>query len=128
MRSRRSFTMTFRNRYDASFEARCSRTRQASRKSPISLDRRLEAYGLSFQDLVDEGRYEIARQALLDTDMNIVHVAALLDYAGASSFVRAFRRWCGLTPMQWRKQHQATERRLDALKAASGATRKGDKA
>lgn len=96
--------------------------------TPRTLDRRLEAYGLSFQDLVDEGRYEIARQALLDTDMNIVHVAALLDYAGASSFVRAFRRWCGLTPMQWRKQHQATERRLGALKAASGATRKGDKA
>ena len=77
---------------------------------PRTLDRRLKAYGLSFQDLVDEGRYEIARQALLDTDMNVAHVAALLDYADASSFVRAFRRWCGLTPMQWRKQHQAAER------------------
>ena len=96
--------------------------------TPRTLDRRLKAHGLSFQDLVDEGRYEIARQALLDTDMNLVHVAALLDYADTSSFVRAFRRWCGLTPMQWRKQQQATDDRLDALKAASAATRKGDKA
>ena len=96
--------------------------------TPRTLDRRLKDHGLSFQDLVDEGRYEIARQALLDTDMNLVHVAALLDYADTSSFVRAFRRWCGLTPMQWRKQQQATDDRLDALKAASAATRKGDRA
>ena len=69
---------------------------------PRTLNRRLSTYGLSFKDLVDEGRYEIARQTLLDTDMDMDHVAALLDYAGASSFVRAFQRWSGTTPNQWR--------------------------
>ncbi len=95
---------------------------------PRTLDRRLKAYGLSFQDLVDEGRYEIARQALLDTDMNVVHVAALLDYADASSFVRAFRRWCGLTPLQWRRQHQAAEHRLDVRESEGRVPRKCDSA
>jgi AraC-like DNA-binding protein len=93
---------------------------------PRTLDRRLKAYGLSFQDLVDEGRYEIARQALLDTDMNVAHVAALLDYADASSFVRAFRRWCGLTPMQWRRQHQAAKQRLNVRVSKSRAPTKAD--
>jgi AraC-like DNA-binding protein len=58
---------------------------------------------------VDEGRYEIARQALVDTDMNLSHVAALLDYADASSFVRAFQRWSGTTPSQWRAEQRTGE-------------------
>jgi AraC-like DNA-binding protein len=78
---------------------------------PRTLNRRLNAFGLSFQDLVDEGRYEIARQALLDTDMNVSHVAALLDYADASSFVRAFQRWSGKTPSQWRNDQRGQEQR-----------------
>lgn len=76
---------------------------------PRTLNRRLNAFGLSFQALVDEGRYEIARQALVDTDMNVGHVAALLDYADASSFVRAFQRWSGTTPSQWRANQRTRE-------------------
>ena len=68
---------------------------------------------------MDEGSYEIARQALIDTDMNVSHVAALLDY-DASSFVRAFQRWSGKSPSQWRSEQQAREER------AAGAT--GDRA
>jgi AraC-like DNA-binding protein len=74
---------------------------------PRTLNRRLEAFGLSFQALVDEGRYEIARQALLDTDMNVGHVTALLGYAETSSFVRAFQRWSGRTPGEWRAEQRA---------------------
>jgi len=78
---------------------------------PRTLNRRLNAFGLGFQDLVDEGRYEIARQALLDTDMNVGHVAALLDYADASSFVRAFQRWSGTSPSHWRAEQRARAER-----------------
>jgi AraC-like DNA-binding protein len=74
---------------------------------PRTLNRRLEAFGLSFQALVDEGRFEIARQALLDTDMNVGHVTALLGYAETSSFVRAFQRWSGRTPSEWRAEQRA---------------------
>jgi AraC-like DNA-binding protein len=76
---------------------------------PRTLSRRLEAFGLSFQALVDEGRCEIARQALLDTDMNVGHVTALLGYAETSSFVRAFQRWTGKTPNEWRAEQRASE-------------------
>ena len=75
-----------------------------------TMNRRLSTYGLSFRNLVDEGRYEIARQSLIDTDMSVSQVAALLDY-DASSFVRAFQRWSGKSPSQWRIEQQAREER-----------------
>ena len=67
-----------------------------------TLSRRLDAYGTSFQELVDETRFEIARQMLRDSAMEISRIAASLDYAGASAFTRAFRRWSGTTPTRWR--------------------------
>ena len=93
---------------------------------PRTLNRRLNTFGLRFRDLVDEGRYEIARQALVDTDMNLSHVAALLDYADASSFVRAFQRWSGTTPSQWRAEQRTGQERMrgdQAIAREAGAKR-----
>ena len=70
-----------------------------------TLNRRMRARGLTFQELVEEVRYDIARQLLRETDLNIVSVAAVLDYADAAAFTRAFRRWSGTTPAAWRKDH-----------------------
>jgi len=67
-----------------------------------TLSRRLNACGTSFQLLVDEGRFEIARQMLENTDVEIKQIAVMLEYADASAFARAFRRWSGATPSQWR--------------------------
>ena len=67
-----------------------------------TLNRRLSEFGLSFRDLVEQQRYEIARQALTDTAMDLYDIAALLGYADASAFTRAFRRWSGTTPAAWR--------------------------
>ena len=63
-----------------------------------TLNRRLKARGATFQALVNEGRYEIARQLVEHTDMSMSQIAATLDYAAASAFTRAFRRWSGTTP------------------------------
>ena len=81
-----------------------------------TMNRRLSTYGLSFRNLVDEGRYEIARQALIDTDNNVSHVAALLGY-DASSFVRAFQRWSGKSPSQWQSEQQTREQRTDGARS-----------
>jgi len=67
-----------------------------------TLSRRLSGFGTSFQALADECRFEIARQMLDDSAMAVTEIAALLDYADASAFTRAFRRWSGTTPAHWR--------------------------
>jgi AraC-like DNA-binding protein len=69
-----------------------------------TLSRRLDAFGVGFQELVDEGRFEIARQMLEDSAMEVGQIASLLDYADASAFTRAFRRWSGTTPGRWRAE------------------------
>ena len=76
-----------------------------------TLNRRLHAFGTSFQRLVDEIRFEIARQMLEDSRMDISQIAMTLDYADASAFTRAFRRWSGATPAQWRVNRKAASQR-----------------
>ena len=72
-----------------------------------TLNRRLNAFGTCFRELVDEGRFEIARQMLEDSALDVRQIAESLDYADASAFTRAFRRWSGTTPAQWRAQRRA---------------------
>lgn len=67
-----------------------------------TLIRRLEADGIAFSSLVQEVRLEMACQQLRDTDSPVAEVAASLGYAGASPFRRAFKRWTGQTPTEWR--------------------------
>jgi AraC-like DNA-binding protein len=67
-----------------------------------SLNRRLQAEGTTFKDLHDEVRYGVARQLLRTTSMTLSEIASTLGYAEASAFLRAFRRWSGRTPQQWR--------------------------
>jgi AraC-like DNA-binding protein len=69
---------------------------------PRTLNRRLQAQGTTFQKLVDEGRYAIARHLLENTRMSMGQISAVLDYSDASAFTRAFRRWAGVAPMTWR--------------------------
>jgi len=69
-----------------------------------TLNRRLEEQGCTFQGLVDEVRYEIVRQLLENTRLSMCQIAATLDYADASAFTRAFRRWSGTTPTAWRSR------------------------
>ena len=68
-----------------------------------TLNRRLHAFGTNFRTLVDEVRFEKARQLLEDSAMDVRQIALALDYADASAFNRAFRRWTGITPLQWRE-------------------------
>jgi AraC-like DNA-binding protein len=69
-----------------------------------TLHRRLQAHATTFADLADAVRYDISRQLLEDTHVPLSRIAAMLDYADASAFTRAFRRWSGTTPTAWRAQ------------------------
>lgn len=74
---------------------------------PRTLSRRLDAYGVGYQQLVDESRFEVAQQMLKDSDLDIRQIAQLLHYAEARSFIRAFRRWSGDTPARWRASQKS---------------------
>ena len=65
--------------------------------------RRLDACGTSFHALVDECRFELARQMLKTTALPVQQIAEALGYARSSTFIRAFRRWSSVTPARWRK-------------------------
>ena len=67
-----------------------------------TLNRRLRSQGTGFHTLVEEARYQIARQLMSDTRIPLAQVAAALDYSEPSAFTRAFRRWSGMSPTEWR--------------------------
>jgi AraC-like DNA-binding protein len=71
--------------------------------SPRTLKRRLAAQGLSFSALVERDRRTKAMELLRSSKLSVEDVAERLDYATASSFVRAFHRWTGMTPAGYRR-------------------------
>jgi AraC-like DNA-binding protein len=71
-----------------------------------TLSRRMAECGTSFAALADESRFEIAKHMLANTTMDVSQIAAALDYAEASAFTRAFRRWSGTTPASWRAKRR----------------------
>ena len=68
-----------------------------------SLQRKLADYGLSHFQIVDQARYEAATRLLEDTDDRITDIAMDLGYADSAHFTRAFRRWAGVTPREYRR-------------------------
>jgi AraC-like DNA-binding protein len=67
-----------------------------------TLSRRLKGSGMGYRSISNEIRFEIARQLLEDTMVPLGQIAAALGYSEASAFTRAFRRWSGRTPTDWR--------------------------
>jgi AraC-like DNA-binding protein len=76
-----------------------------------TLNRRLQAQGTTFQKVLDQVRFEVARQLLEDTRAPIADVAAALCYADVAAFTHAFRRWSGTTPAKWRDSAGASSAR-----------------
>jgi AraC-like DNA-binding protein len=70
--------------------------------SSRTLQRRLGETGLSFRDVVEEVREQLARAYLTDVALPMGEVAQRLGYAEVSAFLRAFKRWTGMTPGQLR--------------------------
>jgi AraC-like DNA-binding protein len=72
--------------------------------SPRTLQRRLNEEEVSFTELVDSIRREMAPILLEDREMAVYEVAYLLGYGEPSTFFRAFRRWHGQSPREYREQ------------------------
>jgi AraC-like DNA-binding protein len=67
-----------------------------------TLSRRLAAEGTSFMQLREEASDAMARQLLEGTRMQVNEIASFLGYATPGAFTRAFYRWGGMVPTQWR--------------------------
>lgn len=67
-----------------------------------TLQRRLSDEGLAYQKLVDDSRRELAERLLESSAMSLAEVAFLTGFSEQSAFTRAFKRWYGQTPREFR--------------------------
>jgi AraC-like DNA-binding protein len=74
--------------------------------SARTLQRRLADDGHTYAQLVDQTRAELAIELLGDVDRTIGEIAAELGYSEPNNFARAFRRWTGKTPEQFRSDER----------------------
>ena len=74
---------------------------------PRTLQRYLKKSGLTYQEIIEQLRYEKALPLLQDNQQNILEIALELGYSDAAHFSRAFRRWAGMSPRDYRRQHAA---------------------
>ncbi|MDM4770260.1 AraC family transcriptional regulator [Solimonas sp. SE-A11] len=69
-----------------------------------SLQRKLAEEGSSYEALLNETRRELAQSYLQDRRYSIGEITFLLGFSDTSSFTRAFRRWNGCSPSQFRER------------------------
>lgn len=68
-----------------------------------TLQRKLRLSGQSFSDILQEARFEHARKLLADRSAKIIDVAMMSGYGSPQHFSRAFRRYTGVTPTNYRR-------------------------
>lgn len=72
--------------------------------TPTTLRRRLDAEGSSYQSIKDELRRDAAIHHLCATELSISDIGRLLGFQEPSAFHRAFKRWSGVQPGQYRRK------------------------
>ncbi|HEV2502742.1 MAG TPA: AraC family transcriptional regulator ligand-binding domain-containing protein [Mesorhizobium sp.] len=72
--------------------------------SKRTLQRRVEAEGTSYQQILNETREALARHYLEKTALPAAEIAFLLGFDEPNSFYRAFRSWTGTTPERIRQE------------------------
>jgi len=72
--------------------------------SSRTLRRHLQPFELTYQEVVDEVRLEKAKAFLLNKSMSTTEISFLLGFRDTSNFTKAFKRWTGTTPTDYREQ------------------------
>ena len=68
-----------------------------------TLRRKLEEEGASYRMILNETRRDLAMAYIRDTEAAFGEIAWLLGFSSAEAFQRAFKRWSGQTPGQYRR-------------------------
>ncbi|WP_134676949.1 AraC family transcriptional regulator [Ectopseudomonas khazarica] len=71
------------------------------------LRERLAMAGVRFNDLITDYRCRLAKDLLLKTDERIEVIVERTGFSEPSTFYRAFKRWVGETPVEFRKRGKA---------------------
>lgn len=79
--------------------------------SSRTLIRRLQAQHLSFQDIKDDLRRDLAILDLARDDLSLGEIAYALGFGSPAAFHRAFRQWTGMTPGAYRSAQQQIQAR-----------------
>jgi AraC-like DNA-binding protein len=71
--------------------------------SERTLQRRLGECGATFNELVERMRFELSQRYLRQDHLSLTEIGYLLGYSELSAFSRAFRRWAGVSPIEYRR-------------------------
>jgi AraC-like DNA-binding protein len=71
--------------------------------SERTLQRKLRDKGTSFRKILENVRKMVALQYIRDTSTSMTEIAFLLGFSEQSAFSRAFKKWTGKSPVQYRE-------------------------
>ena len=77
---------------------------EAVHMSPRTLQRRLHGEGLTFARVVAKARFSEAQRMLGEPGRKVIDVALDLGYSDPAHFTRAFGRWTGVAPREFRRR------------------------
>jgi len=93
-------------------DASCQRIADRMGMHPRALSRRLRDHDISFRDLLQSVRQELAERLLREPGARVAQVALRLGYGEKSSFNRAFKEWSGCSPETYRRRVRTTGSRV----------------
>ena len=70
--------------------------------SPSTLQVKLLQRGTNFQQLLDDIRKELGCSYVQQPARSVTEITFLLGFANTSNFTRAFKRWTGMSPTEFR--------------------------
>lgn len=80
---------------------------EALHLSTRTLQRRLHDAGVSFRELRQQARRELAVQYIRHSDLPILEIGYRLGFSEPANFTRAFRQWTGEAPGRYRERHRS---------------------
>lgn len=94
--------------YLTSGEATEEDTAKQLNMSPRTLQRKLAEAKLTYQQLVDDTRKDLALRYIDDAKRSVSDITFSLGFSQPSAFTRAFKRWTGATPTDYRASRSST--------------------
>ncbi|WOX05164.1 helix-turn-helix transcriptional regulator [Microbulbifer pacificus] len=84
-------------------ESNIERVAAALNLHPRVLQKKLQQDGISFRELLQQTRMEVAKRNLQHGQLSVTDLALNLGYADVAIFSRNFKRWTGVSPSAWKK-------------------------